>query len=52
MRSRFQFIDDHRDTFEVKRPCLALDVNRSGYYMSGGPRDQGRPAAGRSAAGR
>ncbi|MDQ0765413.1 IS3 family transposase [Streptomyces canus] len=32
MRSRFQFIDDHRDTYEVKRLCQVLDVNRSSYY--------------------
>lgn len=32
MRSRFQFVDDHRDTYEVKRLCHVLDVNRSSYY--------------------
>ena len=32
MRSRFQFVDDHRDTYEVKRLCQVLDVNRSSYY--------------------
>ncbi|OIJ62566.1 transposase [Streptomyces mangrovisoli] len=32
MRSRFQFVDDHRDTYEVKRLCQILDVNRSSYY--------------------
>ncbi|OQD57540.1 transposase [Streptomyces phaeoluteigriseus] len=31
--SRFQFVDDHRDTYEVKRLCQVLDVNRSSYYM-------------------
>ncbi|MFE7648431.1 IS3 family transposase [Streptomyces phaeoluteigriseus] len=31
-RSRFQFVDDHRDTYEVKRLCQVLDVNRSSYY--------------------
>lgn len=30
--SRFQFVDDHRDTFEVKRLCEVLDLNRSSYY--------------------
>jgi transposase InsO family protein len=30
--SRFQFVDDHRDTHEVKRLCQVLDVNRSSYY--------------------
>lgn len=29
MRSRFQFVDDHRNTYEVKRLCQVLDVNRS-----------------------
>ncbi|MFG2632359.1 IS3 family transposase [Streptomyces sp. NPDC048473] len=32
VRSRFQFVDDHRDTYEVKRLCQILDVNRSSYY--------------------
>ncbi len=32
MRSRFQFVDDHRDAFEVKRLCEVLDLNRSSYY--------------------
>ncbi|WP_344400083.1 IS3 family transposase [Streptomyces longisporus] len=30
--SRFQFVDDHRDTYGVKRLCQVLDVNRSSYY--------------------
>ena len=30
--SRFQFVGDHRDTYEVKRLCQVLDVNRSSYY--------------------
>ncbi|MCD5317292.1 IS3 family transposase, partial [Kineosporia babensis] len=30
--SRFQFVDDHRDTFEVKRMCQVLDLQRSSYY--------------------
>ncbi|MFE0726629.1 IS3 family transposase [Streptomyces rochei] len=30
--SRFQFVDDHRDTYEVKRLCQVLNVNRSSYY--------------------
>ncbi|MFF1308198.1 hypothetical protein [Streptomyces sp. NPDC058307] len=30
--SHFQFVDDHRDTYEVKRLCQVLDVNRSSYY--------------------
>lgn len=32
MRSRFQFVDDHRNTYEVKLLCQVLDVNRSSYY--------------------
>ncbi len=32
MTSRFQFACDHRATFEVKRLCQVLDVNRSSYY--------------------
>jgi transposase InsO family protein len=32
VRSRFQFVDDHRDAFEVKRLCEVLEVNRSSYY--------------------
>lgn len=31
VRSRFQFVDDHRDTHEVERLCQVLDVNRSSY---------------------
>ncbi|MFF1834917.1 IS3 family transposase [Streptomyces sp. NPDC058231] len=30
--SRFQFVDDHRDTYEVKRLCEVLGLNRSSYY--------------------
>ncbi|WP_405547446.1 IS3 family transposase [Streptomyces phaeochromogenes] len=30
--SRFQFVDDHRHTYGVKRLCQVLDVNRSSYY--------------------
>ncbi|MFI6056121.1 hypothetical protein ACIBCO_39415 [Streptomyces violascens] len=30
--NRFQFVDDHRDTFEVKRLCQVLELNRSSYY--------------------
>lgn len=32
MTSRFQFVDDHRATYEVKRLCQVMDVNRSSYY--------------------
>jgi transposase InsO family protein len=30
--SRFQFVDDHRELFSVKRLCHLLQVSRSGYY--------------------
>jgi transposase InsO family protein len=30
--SRFQFVADHQDTFEVKRLCEAVDVQRSSFY--------------------
>ena len=29
---RYQFIDDHRDEFEITVMCRVLDVSRSGYY--------------------
>ena len=29
---RFQFIDDHRNAFPVRRMCNELDVSPSGYY--------------------
>jgi len=32
VRSRFQFVDDHHNTYEVKRLCQVLDVNGSSYY--------------------
>lgn len=30
--TRFQFVADHQDTFEVKRMCEVIDVNRSSFY--------------------
>jgi transposase InsO family protein len=30
--SRFQFVADHRDTFEVKRLCEVIEVSRSSFY--------------------
>lgn len=30
--SRFQFVADHQDTFEVKRLCQVVEVSRSSYY--------------------
>jgi transposase InsO family protein len=33
--TRFQFVADHRDTFEVKRLCEVIEVNRSSFYAWG-----------------
>jgi hypothetical protein len=30
--SRFQFVEDHRGAFGVKRLCRILAVSRSGFY--------------------
>jgi transposase InsO family protein len=30
--SRFQFVDDHSETYEVKRLCQVMEVQRSSYY--------------------
>jgi transposase InsO family protein len=30
--SRFRFVADHRDTYEVKRLCKLVEVSRSGFY--------------------
>ncbi|MGN9847559.1 IS3 family transposase [Nonomuraea sp. H19] len=30
--NRFQFVDDHRDTFGVKRLCQVIGLNRASYY--------------------
>ena len=30
--SRFRFVDDHRDLYEVKRLCELAEVSRQGYY--------------------
>jgi transposase InsO family protein len=30
--SRFQFVADHRDTFEVKQLCETIEINRSSFY--------------------
>ncbi|MFJ8027616.1 hypothetical protein [Streptomyces sp. NPDC096311] len=32
MSSRFQFVEDHRGAFGVKRLCRILAVSRSGFY--------------------
>lgn len=45
--SRFQFVHDHRDAFEVKRLCEVLELNRSSYYkwLSGRQARQARQRA-------
>jgi transposase InsO family protein len=45
--SRFQFVADHRDTFEVKRLCEVIEVNRSSFYAwdNAAPRRAERAAA-------
>jgi transposase-like protein len=30
--SRFEFVADHRDTFEVKQLCTTIEISRSSYY--------------------
>lgn len=30
--SRFQFVEDHSDSYEVKRLCECVDIERSSYY--------------------
>jgi len=45
--SRFQFVADNSATFEVKRLCEAVEVERSSYYAwkSGAPARAARTAA-------
>jgi len=45
--SRFQFVADHRDTFEVKRLCQTVEVSRSSFYawQRAAPRRAERAAA-------
>ena len=31
--SRFQFVADHRDTFEVRQLCETIEINRSSFYV-------------------
>lgn len=30
--SRFRFVEDHRDVYDVKRLCRLAEVSRSGFY--------------------
>jgi transposase InsO family protein len=30
--SRFRFVEDHRDVYDVKRLCRVVEVSRSGFY--------------------
>ncbi|MDT7648174.1 MAG: hypothetical protein QOC75_5174 [Pseudonocardiales bacterium] len=45
--SRFQFVEDHRGAFGVKRLCLVLKVSRTGFYrwLSGADVRAGRQRA-------
>ncbi len=43
--SRFRFVDDHRDTYTLKRLCALVDVSRTGYYAW-----RSRPASARTVA--
>ena len=43
--SRFRFVDDHRDLYEVKRLCELAEVSRAGYYAW-----RNRPASARELA--
>ncbi len=48
--SRFQFVADHRDTFEVKRLCALVEVERSSYYAWEAARDRREARAAADAA--
>lgn len=52
--SRFQFVADHQDAFEVKRLCELVEVERSSYYAwkAGAPSREARAAADAELAGR
>ncbi len=45
--SRFQFVAEHQDTFEVKRLCELVEIERSSYYArkAGAPASEARAAA-------
>ena len=40
--SRFRFVEDHRDSCEVKWLCELLEVGRSSYYDRGSKRQGGQ----------
>jgi transposase InsO family protein len=52
--TRFQFVADHRDAFEVKRMCEVIEVNRSSFYAwdAAAPGRAERAAADEELAGR
>ena len=45
--SRFQFVADHSTTFEVKRLCELVEIERSSYYawQAAAPAREARAAA-------
>jgi putative transposase len=43
--SRFCFVDDHRDTYQVKRLCELVEVSRSGFYRWAGATPSARAVA-------
>lgn len=43
--SRFRFVHDHRDTYQVKRLCQLVEVSRSGYYRWAGAAPSPRAVA-------
>ena len=43
--SRFQFVADHRDAFEVKWLCAVVEIARSSFYAWWRPPSPGRPQA-------
>jgi hypothetical protein len=52
--SRFQFVADHQDTFEVKRLCELVEIERSSFYAwkAGAPARATKAAADAELAGR
>ena len=37
---RFQFVDDHRSEYSVKRMCTVLKINRSSFYKWASTREK------------